>query len=346
MCEPACSVERPYECRDEHQCDRIGGVFKTKVRLGMPSIKQCDVTNAPCDASLFVAECAGRNANKIGREGIELCDDKCGQFIIRNYDRCAKHPPKGMGKHQWTTHFGPIVAMCNSVRKDPSLSRCTSQLEEATNEMNRVCCTKHTGCAGNNGAPTKCTGKCADTFVPFFQECGAIFLKEQHNRHNERSSIGRFYHTCTANKHNDLGAPNRKLCVANSGKTPWVDIEFRANCAVFIKYIDAKTKKPSEFVRLVAVGQQSVDQLLDVAKTVCGKAKMINRFAEDFAGILVLADIPVKGKKLKITINHPATGNSEVEVMNEVENRHTIKGWEKKFDVNVFNPEHCPAGSR
>ena len=77
---------------------------------------------------------------------------------------------------------------------------------------------------------------------------------------------------------------------------------------MFIKYIDAKTKKLSDFVRLVAVGQQSVDQLLDVAKTLCGKPKMINRFAEDFAGILVLADIPVKGNKL--TINHSTTGNT------------------------------------
>ena len=113
---------------------------------------------------------------------------------------------------------------------------------------------------------------------------------------------------------------------------------------MYIKYVDAKSHTTSNFVRLVAVGHQSIDQLLDVAKTVCGKPKMIDRVAEDFAGILNLANVDVEGNTLKITINHPATGNKEVKVTNTGANRKAVKTvWRKKFDVNVFNPEHCPA---
>lgn len=160
---------------------------------------------------------------------------------------------------------------------------------------------------------------------------------------NEQSPIGRFYQTCTA-KHHELGQQDKRQCYAHAGRTPFVDIEFRTGCAVYIKYVDAKSHTTSNFVRLVAVGHQSIDQLLDVAKTVCGKPKMIDRVAEDFAGILNLANVDVEGNTLKITINHPATGNKEVKVTNTGANRKAVKTvWRKKFDVNVFNPEHCPA---
>ena len=338
-CQQGCSVEDPFMCKTQAACGKIGGEWKTHHQLGRPTTRTCDVSNAPCDAALFLTECGGSDTTKIGAQGVELCDDKCGRFIQRNYDRCAKHPPKGSSKADWIKHFGPIVSMCKSLRADPSLSRCTNQMEEATDTLNKVCCTKNTHCAANHGHPSKCTGSCADTFLPFFQECGAVFLKER----GQTSSLGQFYHTCTAS-HHEIAGPDPKICAANAGNAPWVDIEFRTGCGVWIKYVDAKTKAVSkDFERLVSVGGQSVDQLLDVAKTVCGKNKMINRMAEDFSGILALADIDEKGSTLAITVNHPAIGNAEVEVTNTPANRRAVKAvWRKKFNVNVFNPEHCP----
>ena len=60
--------------------------------------------------------------------------------------------------------------------------------------------------------------------------------------------------------------------------------------------------------------------------------------------ILALAGIDEQGDKLTITVNHPTTGNTQVEVTNTAANKRTVKeGWKSSFDVNVFDPEHCPA---
>lgn len=340
-CSNGCSEKYPSYCKTEAQCTKVGGVYKTKTRLGMPSVKVCDVTNAPCDAALLLAECGGTNVDKVSQQGLELCDDKCGQYISQNYEHCSAHPPKGVTKAQWISHFGPIVTMCKSFREEPSLERCARQMEQATNELNAICCTNNTHCASNHGSPTKCIGACADAFLPFFEECGAVFLRADKSA---PSALGRFYHTCTANGKQDA-FQNPKLCVANNGNAPFWAIEFRKGCSVWIKYINAQTHSAeAEFVQLVAVGVVSIDELLQLAKTVCGKLTMVQRIAEDFSGILALAGIDEKGDKLTITVNHPTTGNTQVEVTNTAANKRTVKaGWKSSFDVNVFNPEHCPA---
>jgi len=55
---------------------------------------------------------------------------------------------------------------------------------------------------------------------------------------------------------------------------------------------------------------------------------MVQRIAEDFFGILALAGIDEQGDKLTITVNHPTTGNTQVEVTNTAANKRTVKeGW-------------------
>jgi hypothetical protein len=58
--------------------------------------------------------------------------------------------------------------------------------------------TTHTHAYQYETAATKCTGSRANKFIPFFQECGAVFLQEKQKK--ERSAIDRFYHTCTASQ--------------------------------------------------------------------------------------------------------------------------------------------------
>jgi hypothetical protein len=120
---------------------------------------------------------------------------------------------------------------------------------------------------------------------------------------------------------------------------------------------DGQTKgvDGKDFVQLVGVtgshygiaerdrNHQSMAQLLEVAKRVCGKPDMLTRIAEDFSGILTLAGIDSSGDKLTVTVNHPATGNEELEVTNTAANlREVRKVWRRKLDVNVFNPDKCP----
>lgn len=163
------------------------------------------------------------------------------------------------------------------------------------------------------------------------------------NRH-DRSALGKFYHTCTAQHGEELESNNRKLCVANNGNAPFTAIEFRANCQVWIKYVDAKTKGAhKDFVQMVAVEHLSIAQLLDVAKSICGKPDMIKRMAVDFSGILALAGVDEKGDTLTITINHPTTGNTDVVVINNGRNKRAVtQQWKSHFNVNVFSPDKCP----
>ena len=80
-----------------------------------------------------------------------------------------------------------------------------------------------------------------------------------------------------------------------------------------------------------------------VAKRVCGKPDMITRVAQDFPGILALAGIDETSEKLRVIVNHPATGNTEVEVTNTAANlREVRKVWRQKLDVNAFSPDKCP----
>ena len=342
-CQQSCSTASPRDCRSKGECEAIGGLWKSHANLGRPSTMTCDVTAAPCDIGLFVAECGktgdlSHAENNAQREGVELCDDKCGRFIMRNYDHCSAHPPKGMSKAQWKTHFGPIVSMCKSFHSDPTLNHCARRVEESTVVLNKLCCTDKTQCQANGGTPTKCSGACADAFLPFFAECGAVLAGK-----GEKSSLGKFYRVCTAS--NAQIGPDKKLCHANSGNAPFVEISFRRGCEIWIKYVDAKTKAESpDFVQLVSVGRISIDQIQEVARSVCGKLTMIQRLAEDFSGLLALNDIDEKGDTLKITVNHPATGNTEVEVTNTPTNKAAVKasGWKQSFNVNVFSPEHCP----
>jgi hypothetical protein len=96
-------------------------------------------------------------------------------------------------------------------------------------------------------------------------------------------------------------------------------------------------------VRLVAVSGVSINELQEKAKTVCGKLAMVKRLAEDFSGILALVGIEEKGEVLTITVNHPTTGNMDVQVTNTQSNKRAVKaGWKKVYDANVFNPDRCP----
>ena len=247
-----------------------------------------------------------------------------------------------MSKGQWQEHFGPIVSMCKSFQKDRSLSRCARMSTEATETLTKVCCTKATQCKANHGAPTKCTGRCADVFLPFFETCGSILLNGQ----SDNSVLGRLYKTCTATGKGKFDDP--KLCHANNGNSPFVAIEFRDHCSVWVQYVlaDDKSKKVSPMMRLVGVGLDggiTTDTLLDNAKTICGKTDMVKRLAEDFSGILALSKVDEnKDNTLTITVNDPIAGNTEVEVTNNPQNRAKVaKEWKKKYNVNTFNPEKC-----
>lgn len=244
-CEHACSVSNPFDCKTEDQCQSIGGVWKTSpTRPGWPAEKKCDVTHAPCDLQLFMAECASTN------DHLEMCDDKCGRFIERYYEQCATHPPKGMTTTQWKTHFGPIVAMCKSFRGDHDQEECARRMQEATTTLNNLCCNDKTQCRANDGAPTKCSGACADAFLPFFAECGSVLAKATGG-----SALGRFYKTCTADSHQQIG-PDKKLCVANDQSAPFTAIQFRQGCEIWIKFVDTKTKTEStSYLQLVSVGK-------------------------------------------------------------------------------------------
>merc|ERR1712195_76385 len=139
-----------------------------------------------------------------------------------------------------------------------------------------------------------------------------------------------------------------KLCHANNGNSPFVAIEFRDHCSVWVQYVlaDDKSKKVSPMMRLVGVGLDggiTTDTLLDNAKTICGKTDMVKRLAEDFSGILALSKVDEnKDNTLTITVNDPIAGNTEVEVTNNPQNRaKAAKEWKKKYNVNTFNPEKC-----
>lgn len=245
-CEHSCSVAHPYDCQNEAQCQRIGGMWKSAApsRPGLPAQKKCDVTHAPCDVQLFIAECATTN------DQLELCDDTCGRFIARNYERCAAHPPQGMTQAQFKTHFGPIVSMCKSFQADHDQHACASRMQEATVTLTSLCCTDETQCRANDGSPTECSGACADAFVPFFAECGTLLAKV-----TGTSALGRFYQTCTANSKSQIG-PDKKLCVANDHNAPFTAIQFRQGCEIWIKYVDTKTKtESSSYLQLVSVGK-------------------------------------------------------------------------------------------
>jgi hypothetical protein len=342
-CEPGCSVQNSYNCRTQDECEGIGGTYQARdMHISgnyppPPPQMFCNVTLARCDLETFVGTCAASTAG--GHQSWQLCEADCGRFITSNYQRCQREPPAGMTTSQFTEQFGPIVQMCNTVNSDPQLERCASTSAEAMQTMQRVCCTDASECDANNGVPTRCTGDCADAFIPYFETCGPQLLA-----HDDSSALASFYSVCTDSGSGDMQDP--KLCSVNSGNSPWVAAEFRSGCSVWVKYIDSKTHETSEFVRLVGVGKPMVStaQLLDVSKDVCGKLNMVKRFAEDFSGLLALSGI-AEGDTVVLTVNDPATGNKQVHATNSGANRDAVKAqWQGSYDANVFNPDRCPDG--
>lgn len=340
-CEPGCSVQNSYQCNTQDECEGIGGTYEARnMHISgnfppPPPQMFCNVTLARCDLETFVGTCASSTAG--GHESWQLCEADCGRFITSNYERCQREPPAGMTSSQFTEQFGPIVQMCNTVNSDPQLERCASTSAEAMSTMQRVCCSDNAECDANNGVPTRCTGDCADAFIPYFETCGPQLLA-----HDDSSALAAFYSVCTDSGSGDIQDP--KLCSDNSGNSPWVAAEFRSGCSVWVKYIDSKTHETSDFVRLVGVGNPMVStaQLLDVAKDVCGKLNMVKRFAEDFSGLLALSNMH-EGKTVQLTINDPAAGNQVVHATNSGANRDAVKAqWTGSYDANVFNPDRCP----
>lgn len=135
-----------------------------------------------------------------------------------------------------------------------------------------------------------------------------------------------FYNTCAGAGDGSLQDP--ALCSANSGNAPWVAIEFRPDCSIWVKYVDAASKTATDdFVRLVGVAagdvHVSADQLMEVAKSICGPAAAARRFAEDFSGILALANVD-ETPKMTLMVNHPTHGNANVRVTNNGDNRAMI----------------------
>ena len=343
-CQESCSFQNPYACKDASSCSAIGGTWAAMDYA--PDTYRCDITNAGCPTAAFLSVCG--QSVVTSTDSFQLCNTDCGRLIVENYDRCSEGTiPLGMTSTQWQTHFGPIVAMCHTLQNDPELSLCSSQAQQATDTLQRVCCTDSTQCDANNGSPTKCNGECADVFLPFFESCGPMLMGDLASA----SSLGSFYSTCSATGNGNLDDP--QLCLANNGNSPWTAISFRSGCSVWIKYVDSTTGVESaDFVRLVSVGRRldgivSTAELLDVSKSVCGKLKMVRRMAQDFSGILALADVPERSGTLTITVNHPTTGNQVVTVTNNAANRATLvaSGWENDFDVNIFSPETCPGST-
>ena len=348
-CEPGCSVENQYQCQTQAECEGIDGQWQQREQnpnFGNAPVVQhfCNVTLAGCSLESLVGTCASSTA--AGHASWQLCDADCGRFIVDNYARCQRSPPAGMTKTQFTEQFGPIVQMCRTVRSDPQMERCASTSNEAVSTMNRVCCGEdNKDCSGNNGVPTHCTGDCAAAFLPYFETCGPMLMA-----HDESSSLAEFYSVCTSSGSGARHDP--KLCSDNSGNSPWVAIDFRSGCSVWVKYIDAKTQETSDFVRLVSVGSPpiSVAQLLDVAKDVCGKTDMVKRFAEDPSGIMALSDIPGGLDTVALTVNHPTAGNIDVTATNSGANRDAVhKQWKSLYSVRLpfcaFAPEICEPDS-
>ena len=343
-CEPGCSVQNSYQCQTETECEGIGGTYQARHMHTYPGEMTpptpsmfCNVTLARCDLETFVGTCAASTAG--GHTSAALCEADCGRFITSNYARCQHEPPAGMTSSQFTEQFGPIVQMCRTVNEDPQLERCASTMAEAAATLQRVCCDDDADCAANGGVPTTCTGDCADAFIPFFETCGPTLLQG-----DDASSLSTLYSVCTDSGSGELQDP--KLCSDNSGNSPWVAIEFRSGCSVWVKYIDSKTHTTSDFVRLVGVGKPMVAtaQLLDVSKDVCGKLNMVKRFAEDFSGIMALSDM-TEGDTVALTINNPTTGNTVVHATMSGANRDAAKKqWQGSYSVNTFNPDQCPNG--
>jgi hypothetical protein len=189
-----------------------------------------------------------------------------------------------MTKTQWQEQFGPINSLCKTVRDDPTMARCSRNAQTAAAAMQNVCCTGKDECA-DGAPPSHCTGACADAFLPFFETCGTLLVE-----HDSESSLADFYNTCSS-QGTGIDGTDDTLCHDNNGNSPWVDISFEASCSVWVKYVDAKTKKTSELVRLVSVAGVSVIDLLETSRHVCGADKMTKRFSEDFSGIMSLASI-------------------------------------------------------
>jgi hypothetical protein len=244
-----------------------------------------------------------------------------------------------MTRETFTEQFGPIVRMCKTIDHDPNMQRCASNSDEAVMSMNRVCCTDDKDCEANGGVPTKCTGDCADAFLPYFEKCGPLMMTQS----NDVSSLGKFYETCTAS-HGNMFVRDSKLCSANDGTVPWVAIEFREGCSVFVKYVDKATGQATpDFVRLVSAGSPpvSAEQLLATSKEVCKKNRMVKSFAEDFSGIMTLSNIDFEDEVI-LTVNHPATGNTDVVATMSGQNRDAVeKQWRRAYNVRTFNPELC-----
>merc|ERR1712159_236850 len=115
---------------------------------------------------------------------------------------------------QWQEHFGPIKAMCDSLESDPEMSQCMRNADEAATAMTNVCCSNGEDCAANGGAPSQCSGECADLFLPFFETCGPMLMMDS----SQTTSLGAFYETCTASGVKGLQDP--ALCRDNNGKSP------------------------------------------------------------------------------------------------------------------------------
>jgi hypothetical protein len=346
-CETGCTSRTSYQCHDKPSCQRIGGIWQARVshyhphnRPPPPPSYFCNVTTASCDISTIMGQCAASTSN--GLESYQLCDAACGRFITRNFDKCSAAPPAGMTKSQFKEMFGPITQMCKTVTSDPTMRRCASESDEAVMTMQRVCCTDDKNCAANGGIPTKCTGDCADAFLPYFETCGGLMLTQK----NDPTSLSKFYQVCTSSHASVFDKHDPKLCHANSGNSPWTAIEYRANCEVWVKYVDAHTNKESAaFVRLVSVGTPpiAIQQILNTAKTVCKKNHMVQSVATEMSGLMALEDIVEKGKMM-IEVFDNTKGNTMVQVTNNGKNRDKVrKQWKKSYNPNTFNPDHCPS---
>jgi hypothetical protein len=332
-CHQPCSLAHTYECHDMLSCVGVGAQW---VQAGSTSTFHCNApTTTTCDIQLFLDACS---SSVTGSGSASICDTTCGNFLTHNYDSCSSTPPSGMSAAQWQANFGPIVTMCQTYNADPELHQCVGQMQEATSTLNRVCCHGH-DCENNHGAPSRCTGQCANIFLPYFESCGALLLTS----HETATALGRFYRTCTASHHSQ-DTQDPRLCRANNGHSLWTAIEFRSGCQLWIKYIDAQTHQEiPDFMLLNAVAGVAVPEFLDNARTVCGKLDMVRRLAVDFSGILAISGVP-EHNTMTLTVNHPASGNVDVQATNNAANtRQVQKQWRAAYSTQDFNPDNCPA---
>lgn len=146
--------------------DRMTDMMKEGLKSIMPYTSQCN-HKINADGKVECGKGKGDHTEenqyieeKCGRSQATICDSECARALAQTSNKCIDDD-KEFDKYE------SVMRQCHGHNRD---KQCKGISSHFTKIFQKECCGKDE-CA--NGLPNICSASCADSFLPFFSECGS-----------------------------------------------------------------------------------------------------------------------------------------------------------------------------